>query len=219
MAAHYVSEIREVQHEGIYLLAGYCFGGEVAYEMACQLHQAGKKVALLALIEATPAGQSVMPQPTFRQRELAKLNDFFQAGLRGKLAYVRRRARNAMVKIQQRLWFAAHDHYVHTGRPLPRRLQDVEAVNYRAVASYVAPQSPCRMTLLMAERDERDERLFQLWRGLALGGVEMHRIAVKGVDHLLVLKEPHVRAVAKTLTACIERACVEADVAGIGETT
>lgn len=54
MAAHYISEIRLVQPEGPYLLGGYCFGGEVVYEMARQLQSQGEKVLLLAIISSIP---------------------------------------------------------------------------------------------------------------------------------------------------------------------
>jgi len=51
MAAHYISEILEQNPEGPYLLAGYCYGGIIAYEMAHQLRALGKEVKMLALFE------------------------------------------------------------------------------------------------------------------------------------------------------------------------
>jgi len=51
MAAEYVKEIQEVSPEGPYLLAGYCMGGSIALEMAQQLREQGKDVALVALME------------------------------------------------------------------------------------------------------------------------------------------------------------------------
>jgi thioesterase domain-containing protein len=54
MAAHYIAEIRSVQPEGPYQLAGLCFGGVVAYEMAHQINAAGDEVSLLALIDTAP---------------------------------------------------------------------------------------------------------------------------------------------------------------------
>ncbi len=51
MASLYVKHIRRVQATGPYLLAGYCMGGTVAYEVAQQLHAAGEPVALLALLD------------------------------------------------------------------------------------------------------------------------------------------------------------------------
>jgi phthiocerol/phenolphthiocerol synthesis type-I polyketide synthase E len=51
MAAVYVREIRKVQPQGPYFIAGYCMGGTVAYEVAQQFQQQGETVALLALFD------------------------------------------------------------------------------------------------------------------------------------------------------------------------
>ncbi|MBV8857114.1 MAG: amino acid adenylation domain-containing protein, partial [Acidobacteria bacterium] len=48
----YLAAVREVQAEGPYLLAGWSFGGLVAFEMAQQLRRRGEEVALLAVIDA-----------------------------------------------------------------------------------------------------------------------------------------------------------------------
>jgi thioesterase domain-containing protein/acyl carrier protein len=50
MAAQYVTDLRQVQPSGPYFLGGYCFGGNVAYEMARQLIAQNQEVALLLLI-------------------------------------------------------------------------------------------------------------------------------------------------------------------------
>ena len=52
MAAHYISEITTINPEGPYALAGYSFGGIIAYEMAKQLRAQGKKVKTLALLDS-----------------------------------------------------------------------------------------------------------------------------------------------------------------------
>jgi acyl carrier protein len=54
MAAAHIADIRAVAPHGPYLLAGYSFGGLVAFEMARQLVQAGDEVALLALLDTFP---------------------------------------------------------------------------------------------------------------------------------------------------------------------
>jgi amino acid adenylation domain-containing protein len=54
MAAEYVADLRKVKPQGPYYLGGYCFGGNVAYEMARQLEGAGESVALLALMNCAP---------------------------------------------------------------------------------------------------------------------------------------------------------------------
>lgn len=54
MARAYVDEIRRAQPEGPYLLAGYCFGGLIALEMAQTLRSEGDDVALLTLLDTHP---------------------------------------------------------------------------------------------------------------------------------------------------------------------
>lgn len=51
MAADYVQHIRRWQPAGPYLLAGYSFGGLVAFEMARHLQEAGEQVAFLGLLD------------------------------------------------------------------------------------------------------------------------------------------------------------------------
>ncbi|MFD4573531.1 amino acid adenylation domain-containing protein [Streptomyces sp. NPDC058417] len=55
MAARYVERMVEIQPDGPYYILGWSFGGVVAHEMACQLAEAGKKVALLANLDGFPA--------------------------------------------------------------------------------------------------------------------------------------------------------------------
>lgn len=50
LAAHYVASIRRVQPHGPYFIAGLCFGGILALEMARLLQAKGEEVALLTLI-------------------------------------------------------------------------------------------------------------------------------------------------------------------------
>jgi thioesterase domain-containing protein len=54
MAEAHIADLRAVAPHGPYLLAGYSFGGLVAFEMARQLAQAGEEVALLALLDTFP---------------------------------------------------------------------------------------------------------------------------------------------------------------------
>ncbi|HEX7859903.1 MAG TPA: amino acid adenylation domain-containing protein [Verrucomicrobiae bacterium] len=54
MAKFYIKEIRKFQPEGPYYLGGFCFGGNVAFEMAQQLTAAGEKIGLLVMLESSP---------------------------------------------------------------------------------------------------------------------------------------------------------------------
>ncbi|MGI5447870.1 amino acid adenylation domain-containing protein [Streptomyces sp. CA-243310] len=56
MAERYLAALREEQPHGPYLLAGWSFGGTVAYEMAARLEAAGEEVAFLGLIDSAAPG-------------------------------------------------------------------------------------------------------------------------------------------------------------------
>jgi thioesterase domain-containing protein len=58
MAAQYTEELRKFQPQGPYHIGGYCFGGNVAYEMARQLKAQGQEVALLLLMNCWPNNSS-----------------------------------------------------------------------------------------------------------------------------------------------------------------
>jgi hypothetical protein len=58
MARYYVADLKAFQPRGPYRLGGYCFGGNVAYEMAQELRAAGDEVALLVLINCMPPNSS-----------------------------------------------------------------------------------------------------------------------------------------------------------------
>jgi hypothetical protein len=58
----YVEEIRKIQPHGPYRLGGYCFGGMVAFEMACILEGMGEPVSSLFLFDIfNPAYLSSQP--------------------------------------------------------------------------------------------------------------------------------------------------------------
>ena len=56
MAEDYRRHIEMVHRGGPLVLLGYCFGGLVAFEIACQLEAAGLEVARLVLVDSHPPG-------------------------------------------------------------------------------------------------------------------------------------------------------------------
>lgn len=53
-ADYYIDLIRQVQREGPYYLAGYSYGGNMAWEMANRLQQQGQEVRFLGLLDSFP---------------------------------------------------------------------------------------------------------------------------------------------------------------------
>ena len=71
IATWYLKEMRTIQPRGPYYLAGYSFGGMVAYEMAQQLCQQGETIALLALVDPTlPHSEAKNPSGDLRLETL-----------------------------------------------------------------------------------------------------------------------------------------------------
>lgn len=52
IAAKYIEILKQRQPKGPYNLGGWCYGGMIAYEMACQLKEAGEDMGNLILIDA-----------------------------------------------------------------------------------------------------------------------------------------------------------------------
>ena len=90
-----------VQPEGPVRLLGFCFGGLVAYEAACCLEKAGRKVELLVLIDAFNPAWKRSATALERAAAFAKmsvrrvgphLNRLASTDWRGRLEYLRTRA-------------------------------------------------------------------------------------------------------------------------------
>lgn len=58
IAENYIKILKEYQPEGPYILGGWCYGGVVAHEMACQLTQAGEEVKRLFMLDSHALGNS-----------------------------------------------------------------------------------------------------------------------------------------------------------------
>ena len=52
IAANYIRILKRFQPQGPYLLGGWCYGGVVAHEMACQLQRAGEEVRHLFMLDS-----------------------------------------------------------------------------------------------------------------------------------------------------------------------
>lgn len=58
IATNYVRILKEHQPEGPYILGGWCYGGVVAHEIACQLRQAGEEVRHLIMLDSHALGDN-----------------------------------------------------------------------------------------------------------------------------------------------------------------
>jgi len=212
MAAHYIKEIREVQPEGPYLIGGRSSGGTVAFEMACQLSAAGEEVALLALLDAYPAGYfKLLPGSGSRRQRVQRLarkisshkQNLQKLSAAARLQYLSDKLKFAPAKAKHKIYRRAYKIYRRIGRPLPEVLRNIEELNFAAVKDYVPRVYPGRATLFLASDDlTAAYDVEEGWQDLVAGGLE--KIRVPG-NHLDIIKEPHVRVLAQELKACLDR--------------
>lgn len=73
MAAHYINAIVKVNPKGPYALAGFSFGGIVAFEMTRQLREQRKKVSLTALLDSYV--DSSYYYGTYRRKKIVRYFD------------------------------------------------------------------------------------------------------------------------------------------------
>ena len=131
MAAEMVQTLRSVQPAGPYQLAGYSFGGLLAYEAARQLTAAGQAVALLAIYDTfAPGGKVTRPlwQRLIRHGHLLLTRP-------GRIAYVRgrfRRLKNTVAHRPENLTPAAA-----VDRTMEDRVKIIQKLNRRATDRYM----------------------------------------------------------------------------------
>jgi thioesterase domain-containing protein len=194
-----VEELRRFRPEGPYLLLGFCFSGILAYEVGHQLHQLGMPPALLAIIDAAPRQQR-----TRVEMERQKFADFKQRDLRGKLAWVKRRAGGLGYKVGWKARWLVFDALRLLHVAPPAWLWDVKLASQRAIRAYRTPPSPCRVTLFRAAAtDQASYYRASFWTRLAEGGVETREVVADGIRHDNMLKEPFVAALAEEVTRAI----------------
>jgi thioesterase domain-containing protein len=223
MAARYVEAVQQVQPHGPYYLGGYCFGGNVAYDMARQLHAKGEETALVALVDCAPAncGYQVMPwwQPAFGLKFARNLfywlADFAKHKPEERREFIRRKARTWRRKLLRKCSWAARSksatdvdlEEVIDLSKIPEEQLRLWQLHLNALEQHVSRPYAGRVTLFRT----RGQPLFCSleedfgWGKLATGGVDIR--LVPG-SHETIFMEPAVQPLAKEVKACIVEATV-----------
>ncbi|HEX5851854.1 MAG TPA: amino acid adenylation domain-containing protein [Solirubrobacteraceae bacterium] len=204
MASHYLSEMRQVHPGGPWLIAGYCFGTIVAFEIAQRLVAEGEDVQLLALFNGPspawihkwswyggqPSQRKDIPRPvriTRKQRLLRaarqpwRLFTWFawHAGLR-------------IDKLRVKLAMAR-------ARPIPERLREefFFDLHARAERAYEPTPYPGDLVVFYGEGLYEDPELG--WGEFAAGGIETFAVPGEHNNNREAMKEPAVRFVAERI--------------------
>ncbi len=219
MAAEYLDAVRSLQPAGPYLLAGYSFGGIVAFEMARQLTSAGEEVALLALLdEGVPSGDEAAVVDT-----AAVIADMVRHHTGGQepapvLHADELRGLPLEAQLARGLEILGSMEALGPGFDIPLLRGLALGWSSRATAGerYRVSTYPGRITLLRAssvdpaalrELPPQRRQIFEDptlgWGAVAAGGVEVHTIPG---NHQTIIEAPHVETLAEILGTCIARA-------------
>ena len=221
MAEAYIEEIRSVQAEGPYFIAGVCTGGTVAFEMASILSSRGLEVAFLGLIDSTARpilsddaedNSAEKTSPTFFDRYikhnfmLRGLNNLFgvvsdpKLKLKDKLSFTSDMVEQLYKKIVYKLESITYKNNEQIPYQL-RRLRVFDA-GEEALAHYTPRTYRGKVILIRAnDNPEHIYQNYQLgWDEFVTEELEIYEISA---DQTTLLFEPHIRTLAAKLNSCL----------------
>ncbi len=205
MAQAYVRAVREAQPKGPYLLAGWSAGGQIAFEMANQLAAAGERVGFLGLIDADAALYERLGERRAEQDEKLVLSRYGSE----KLGVSLPEALGGLPveeQLEKALALARE-----AGRLPPGAFSSEQALRalrvYRAVRAAVTRAPPRRysgdVTFIRAASPMPGQVSGDPaggWRRFVEGTL---RVLETPGDHESLMREPHCRALAERLGACL----------------
>jgi amino acid adenylation domain-containing protein len=191
MAAGYRELIRRRQPHGPYHLAGLCFGGVVAFEVARQLEAEGEEVGVVATFDA------ILPSGV-RTDQLSRLVGYLRYAVE-RPQEITEAVRRTLARIRARLRVHQAAAQVNQGSPIDVEIDGAEAD--AEVARFASTLTGIRGRLLIFRAMIRTFPSWTIlapdlgWRGLS------NRLMTCDVpaSHLGLMQDPHVHLVAKAL--------------------
>jgi len=201
MAAHYIDAIIKVNPKGPYALAGFSFGGIVAFEMTRQLKEQGKEVSLTGLLDSYV--DSSYYYGSYRRKQLVRYFDLthkrldflkemllswkaFKMRINGKREYILQRHFGKKVEMTEQEELALQQ-FIEADR-MVKKIVDLY---------HLKPQN-FRVDLFRSKDDEnyKLDPTHLGWKKAALGGVTIHSISG---NHLNIVAPPNDKVLARLL--------------------
>jgi thioesterase domain-containing protein len=204
LAAYFASQIREFRPVGPHVLAGYCAGGTLAFELARQLARDGAEIKFVALFHS-PYPSSYRRVRQLRHR-VAQQVEWVSMHARALAARSYAEGRSYISEKLRARKAAREAERLATPDPVLALRAKVETATLQAIRRYRPRPFPGRLVMLLASRDSLRYRAdLQRWRSLA---EEMEIYC--GPDGCVgdqMLLEPYVAANAELF----QRSCDSAD--------
>ncbi len=212
MATHYIKAVRTVQPKGPYTLGGWSLGAMIAFEMAQQLQRAGESVLLVSLDGTANQGNKFINSwqvVKFISTSVVRhiwpyVFDYLNLTSKKKEQW----DYNNKLPISNRIahiaqGIAQRAETAEFRQEAIRRLFPVLWRNTTAFINYKPQVYPGRMILLRSYGSFQKYRRYPNlgWSNLVEQGIELHEIPG---HHLNILRQPHVKAIAATLQACLD---------------
>ncbi|HWK09929.1 MAG TPA: amino acid adenylation domain-containing protein, partial [Vicinamibacterales bacterium] len=192
-AADYIAAMRTVQPHGPYFLIGNCEGAHIAFEMCRQLHAQGEQIGMFAVLDAWPQENTRRLYLFLAHYYLRRFRLFVQSEDRG--TFVRKRIGGFLKLLYQRVTLQS------SAAPKPQSA-DAMRERYWPGTEYQLPTWRGDALLFRVKKQPywriRDYKM--AWDRRVLGTVEV--VEVSG-EHTTILREPHVRTVARHVAAKI----------------
>ena len=208
MAADYITEMRQVQPEGPYILGGYSFGGIIAFEIAQQLYRAGQEVAMLVAMDVRAPIPGLDPEVV--DADSVEHNLMTLADTLGLPMEPFAEIDIMQLEPEKRLEYIWQVANSVDGGPTKLSLRQVKkmyerlSIHVRLVEKYQAKHYPGRLTLFRVQDQNGPEWLGPTlgWDQLVDGGLEVRYVPG---DHVTMLSIPHVEVLAQELRQSLER--------------
>ena len=208
IAAHYIDSILEQNPHGPYALAGYSFGGIIAYEMAKQFEALGKEVKMLAMFDTyayrSPHYDPLLVKLIKRTRFFIKkvwhafsFSNGFKNTISNKSTAVKRKLIRSYWKIKYGKNQNQPGFFGYSNK--------IDEMNEYAEKHYQL--KPQNITLEVFRAENRtfymDDFEYLGWLPYALKGVNIHKIPG---EHNTIFRPPNDKIFAGVLQKCLDEA-------------
>jgi amino acid adenylation domain-containing protein len=207
MATHYIDEIIKINPKGPYALAGFSFGGIVAFEMTRQLKEKGKTVSLTAMLDSY-----VDSSYYFKSYQQKKLVRYYDRTYR-RLDYLMEMLTswkslkfriNAKKEYLQKKYFGMNNAMTEQEALALEQFIEADRMVVRIINRYHLKPQDFQVDLFRS-KDDKNYKLDPThlgWKKAALKGVNIHNISG---DHLDIVAPPNDKILARMLQDILDK--------------